>query len=97
MEFLSWSMLASSTGALTMVLIITQFTKELPFIKALPTQLWSYIIALLVLYPAHYFTGIFTLSSAILILFNGIIIALAANGGYEAFKRAAPSLFANNQ
>ena len=49
MEFVTWEMLATYAGALAMVLIVTQFTKNLSFIAKIPTQVWSYIVALLVL------------------------------------------------
>lgn len=93
MEFVNWSMLATYAGALSMVLIITQFTKGMKFVNVLPTQLWSYIIALAVLYPAYYFTGQLTIENALLIMFNGVIVALAANGGFDALKKLFPSLF----
>lgn len=93
MEFVTWEMLATYAGALAMVLIVTQFTKNLSFIAKIPTQVWSYIVALLVLYPANYFLGTLTVETAVLILFNGIIVALAANGGFEALNKAFPSLF----
>lgn len=93
MEFVNWSMLATNAGALAMVLIITQVTKGWKGIRRLPTQLWSYLISLAVLYPATYFTGDLTVSSAVLILFNGMIVALAANGGFEALAKMFPQLF----
>lgn len=100
MEFVTWEMLATHAGALAMVLIVTQFTKNLSFIAKIPTQVWFYIVALLVLYPANYFIGALTIETAVLILFNGIIVALAANGGFEALSQMFPSLFkssGNNQ
>lgn len=93
MEFIEWTELATYTGALVVVLIITQLTKELKFIKTIPTQVWSYLIALAILYPAHYFTGQLTASNAVLILFNSAIVALSANGGFDALTRAFPQLF----
>ena len=93
MEFIEWSELASYSGALTMVLIITQLTKELKFIKSIPTQIWSYIIALVILYPTYYFTNQLSASTAVLIIFNSAIIALSANGGFDALMRAFPNLF----
>ncbi len=95
MEFVTWEILATYAGALAMVLVVTQFTKNLSFIGKIPTQIWSYIVALLVLYPANYFIGTLTADTAVLILFNGIIVALAANGGFEALSKAFPSLFKN--
>lgn len=93
MVFFEWSVLATYAGALAMVIIVTQITKTLDYIKNIPTQLWSYIIALAVLYPAYYFTGQLTLPNAVLILFNGMIVALAANGGFEALSKTFPLIF----
>lgn len=97
MEFVSWSMLGTYAGALAMVITITQFTKEIKVIKKIPTQIWSYIISLSVLYPAYFFSGTLNISNAVLILFNGVIVALAANGGFEALEKAFPSLFNINK
>ena len=93
MEFLDWSILASHTGALTMVLVITQLTKNIGVLKKIPTQIWSYAISLMVLYPAYYFTGQLNASNAVLIIFNGMIIALSSNGGFAALSKAFPKLF----
>ena len=78
MKFFDWNMLGTFLGALAMVLIITQLTKNLKIIKKIPTQIWSYIIALAILYPAYLFTGRLSASSAVLIIFNAAFIALAA-------------------
>jgi hypothetical protein len=86
-EFVTWGALATYGGALAMVLILTQLTKGLGYIKSIPTQLWSYILALLVLYPAIYFTGQLNANAAVLTLFNGAMVSLAANGGFEAIQR----------
>ena len=87
LNFFDWASLATCVGATAAVTIITQLIKEVGFIKRIPTQLLSYIISLVVMYPAFYFTGQLNASSAILILFNGVVVSLAANGGYEAIKR----------
>jgi len=92
MEFVEWSMLATFAGALMMVLLITQLTKNLSLIKKLPTQIWSYVISLAILYPAYFFTGQLTISNAVLILFNGMIVALAANGGFDAINKVLSSV-----
>lgn len=87
MNYLDWSLLATYTGTLTMVGIITELTKNIKFIKKIPTQLWSYIIALIVMYPAFYFTGELTVSTAFLIPFNAGIVSLSSNGGFDFLKK----------
>lgn len=93
MDFFDWSLLATHAGALTMVLIVTQLTKNIGFIKKIPTQIWSYVISIVVLFLANFFLGKITLSNAVLILFNGMIVALSANGGFEALQKLFPRVF----
>ena len=69
------------------------YTHLIPFIKKIPTNLWSFIIALAVLFPAKYFTGGLTLSEAALIPFNCVIIAFASSGGFDTLHKAFPAIF----
>lgn len=88
MEFVSWELLGSYAGAMAMVGLLTQLTKNIKFISAIPTQLWSYILALVVMYSANYFLGQLNPGNAVLILFNSALVSLGANGGYEGIVRA---------
>lgn len=88
MEFVSWELLGTYAGAMAMVGLLTQLTKNIKFISAIPTQLWSYILALAVMYSSSYFLGQLTMSNAILVLFNSVLVSLGANGGYEGIMRA---------
>lgn len=85
--FFSWQELASCAGALAMVTVITQVTKNWGFLKKIPTQLWSYTVALVVLFPAYFFAGQLSVESGFLIPFNAVLITLAANGGFEAVRK----------
>lgn len=87
-NFVTWEILATYAGAAAMMLVIVQLTKSLPGIVKIPTQLWSYIVTLLILYPATYFTTGLTVSAALLILFNAAIVSLASNGAFDALKKA---------
>ena len=87
MEFVSWELLGTYAGAMAMVCVITQLTKNVKFISAIPTQLWSYIISLVVMFCASYFLGQMTLSNAVLTIFNSALVSLGANGGYEGLVR----------
>lgn len=88
MEFVSWELLGTFAGAMAMVGIITQLTKNVKFISSIPTQLWSYIVSLVVMYCANFFLGTLDASNAVLILFNAGLVSLGANGGYEGVLRA---------
>jgi O-antigen ligase len=88
-EFVNWSTLGTYGGALMMVMILTQFTKDLKFIKKIPTQIWSCVLAFVVIFCALAFTGGLTLSAFAQTFFNAVIVSVAANGGFGAFKKMA--------
>lgn len=87
MEFVTWELLGTYAGSMAMVGIITELTKGVKFISKIPTQIWSYILSLVVMYAANFFLGQLTLSNGVLILFNAGIVSLAANGGYESVTK----------
>ena len=85
-------MLGSCAGAVTAVGVLTQISKEIPGIKRIPTQLWSYILSLSTLVLAMVFGPGFTAQGMVLALFNAAVVSLAANGGYSALNRAKQSI-----
>ncbi len=87
-NFLTWEFLASFAGCVAATSVITQFLKNLSFLKNIATQWVSYFVAFILLLGATYFTGALTWASGALIPFNAILIALSANGTYSAIVRA---------
>ena len=92
MEFFDWSLLGSYAGAALAVAVLTQITKGIPGIVRIPTQLWSYVLALVTLLLALIFGPGFSASGAVLALFNASLVSLAANGGYAAVERVKAGL-----
>ena len=86
-QFLTWEMLGTYSGTLGMVLILTQLTKGLPGIQRVPTQLYSYLIALIVMTVTAIFGGRTAASDFVLLIFNAAVVARSANGGYDAMVR----------
>lgn len=86
-EFFSWASLLTVSGATAVVTLFVQLTKELGFVAKIPTQLYSYLVAVLVLLAATIFTGGMTLSSAVLTVVNGLVVSLASNGAYAAIAK----------
>ena len=86
-EFFTWELLATYAGAALATGIITQFLKGI--FSNLPTQALAYIVALLVLLAATFFTGGLSLSAAALAVLNAAVVATAANGTYDAVARLA--------
>ncbi len=92
MEFFDWNLLGTYAGAVLAVAILTQITKGIPGIARIPTQLWSYLLALVTLLLAMAFGPGFSASGAVLALFNAALVSLAANGGYAAVERVKSGL-----
>ena len=53
-SFFTWTDLMTYGGAVMAVLIITEFTKDLPGIRRLPTRLWAYLVALVILLAKYW-------------------------------------------
>lgn len=85
-EFLTWEGLATFSGSVAIVGIIVQFTKKLfDKIVKIPTKFYTYIISVIILILADYFTGKFSMSYITLDLFDAVLVSLAANGTYYLF------------
>lgn len=91
MEMFTWEYLATGAGAAAAVTIITQFIKGLPYVEKLPTQLVSYVVSLVVMFAACFFTGALTVTSASLIPLNAVVVMLAANGTYDTIAKKVSS------
>ncbi len=81
--FFTWAVLATYAGALAVTMAVTQLLKGVGFISKIPTRIFSWIIAALILIAATFFMGDLTLESAALCLINAVVVSLAANGGHD--------------
>lgn len=83
-EPFTWKQLATIAGAAAMTLLIVQLLK-LPIDKVwkIPTRIVVYIIALIIMILAQIFTDGLTVNTALLTVFNAVIVALSAMGAYE--------------
>ena len=92
MEFFNWSMLGSYAGAVFAVAVLTQITKGIPGIRRIPTQLWSYALALVTLLVTALLGPGLTPQGAVLALINAALVSLSSNGGYAAVTRLKTGL-----
>ncbi|OQA72447.1 MAG: hypothetical protein BWY35_01394 [Firmicutes bacterium ADurb.Bin248] len=83
MEFFTWSMLATYSGALAATMGITQLLKGVGFIEKIPTRIFSWVIAVIVLIAANFFLGSLTADTVGISFLNAVVVSLAANGGYD--------------
>lgn len=88
-EPFTWAYLVTIGGATVAVLLIVQLCKfPLDKIWKIPTRAVVYVISLVILLLATYFTSGLTVESGILTALNAVIVALGAMGLYElTFKR----------
>jgi hypothetical protein len=88
-EFFTLEMLVTFTGAVLAVGVITEMFKKIGIFLSCPTQLVSYIVALIVLIGGNLALGTFTWSGLFLMVLNAAVIALASNGGYDLVDKVA--------
>ena len=80
----TWDQLATIAGAAMATMLIVQLLK-LPLDKVwkIPTRIIVFLISFVIMLLATYFTQGLTVSNALLTVFNAVIAALTAMGGYE--------------
>ena len=85
-SFFDWGMLGTFAGAAAATGIVTQAVKGI--FQKIPTQLVSYVIAVVILGLATAATGgAFDWTGWALVPLNAVVVSLSANGGFEAIKR----------
>ena len=82
-SFFTWEQLATYGGATVATMLFVQFTKGLPGIKSIPTRLWAYIVAAVLMILATVFTVPITPGVIVLTLINAAVVAMASCGEYD--------------
>jgi hypothetical protein len=80
-SFLTWQFLVSFAGCIVGTGVITQLFKQ--YIP-MPTQLFSYIVALIIINVGALCLGVWIPAFFALSFINAGLVALASNGGFEA-------------
>lgn len=94
-SFFTWADLVSYAGATLAVLVVVQFTKDLPGINKIHTRLWAYILSAVILILGTVFTvSPIAPQDILLCLINAVLVAMAAIGGYHtvADMKALPEI-----
>lgn len=85
-SFFNGEMLMTYSGATLAVTLITQFLKGIRWVDRIPTRLVSYVIALIIMTVAALARGGCTWQELALTVVNAVVVALAANGAFDAVK-----------
>ncbi len=86
-EFFTWGALGTYAGALLATTLITQLFKGVTVISKIPTRIFSYAVAFVVLVLSRLFTEQIDLSAIALCLINAAVVSLASNGAYDTACR----------
>lgn len=84
-NFLTWDVLLTYSGCIAGTVLLTEFGKRL--LPKWPSQLMSFLIAVLILFVGHWATATLVWTEAPLYLVNAVAVSLAANGGFDVLKK----------
>ena len=79
-NFLTWEVLETYASFVSIVYMVVEFTKEMKFIKKIPTKYWSFIVAFILLIITNLVIKNFKLVDIILYGLTAISISLGSNG-----------------
>lgn len=99
-NFITLDYLSTFVGMVAVVVLITQFTKELidKIVKWLPTKYIVFIYALIVIIGYQIMSNTFDSSKFLLTIINAMLLTMTAQGGYEwIFKPIEQKSQNNNQ
>lgn len=84
-NFLNMDFLGGFAGTILGVELIVYCTKELPFIKKIPTRIYIFLLAVIHIFIAKYVMGAVPLNigSVYLLIINSLLISTILCGGYD--------------
>lgn len=82
-NFITWSMLFEWASFVSIVLMLTQFTKDIKYIKNVPTKYWSFFIALFLMIISNFEANSFKIIDIVLYVISSALASMNANGIYD--------------
>lgn len=82
-KFFTYEMLLSYATCVTAVFGTTQFVKEIPGIKKIPTKYVSFFISIIIVTLSNVATSQFKVSNILLYVLSSVFISMNANGIYD--------------
>ena len=81
--FITWAIIAEYVSFVGIVFMVVEFTKELKFIKPIPTKYWAFIVAFCLLLILNIHNGSFAWFDIVLYVLSSITVSLSSNGLYD--------------
>lgn len=78
--FLQWEQLLNYQVFVSLVFLLVEFTKEIKYIKLIPTKYWSATISFVLMITIHLHNGTFAFWDLVLYALSSILLSLTANG-----------------
>lgn len=82
-NFMSWSYVASFIGVTFCTQMLVEFTKEMRYVKNVPTRYLSAIVAFILILCSTLVMATFKFIDIPLYILNSILVCYTANGGYQ--------------
>lgn len=82
-EFITWEMLGDFVKLTGIVLATTQFVKNLPLIKKVPTQYLSWLVSFILITLTNIHTSSFAPMDIVLYALSAMFIGTSASGIYD--------------
>lgn len=82
-KFFTYEMLMTYATCVTAVFGVTQFIKEIPGIKKIPTKYVSFLVAIIIVILSNIATGQFKVSNILLYILSSVFISMNSNGIYD--------------
>ena len=79
-DYITWDLLASYATFVTIVFMVVEFTKGLPYISKLETKYYSAAVAFILILLVQFQAGIFVAFDIVLYILTAISVSLGANG-----------------
>lgn len=86
-EFLTWDVIGTFVGFASAVALLTEFSKVFKFLEKIPTQIVSFVIAIIIMTVFKLATGEFKAVDIVLYVINSVGASLTSNGAYDAVER----------
>lgn len=102
-KFITIDYMGTFIGMVAIVVLITQFTKDLidKVAKWLPTKYIVFVYSLIVIFGYQFMSGTFDSTKILLTIINAMLLTMTAQGGYEWLykpveQKAASTLLENS-
>ena len=90
--FLDWQYVATFAGVVCCTQMVSEFFKELPYVKKMPTKYFCAIVSFILIILSMIFTEVFTFKDLPLAVLNAILITFTACGGHDFHYRKVRSI-----